>query len=111
MITTAPGPVASGEHGGGPPPSTLPGLLLAHARARPAAVALRKKDLGRWREYSWEEYGTRSARTPAPARASAVPGPMAATRAPASALVSEPTSPRAAKKRRTALADVKTTQS
>jgi len=63
VITTAPGPVASGEQGDDPAPSTLPGLLLAHVRARPAAVALRKKNLGRWREYSWEEYGTRSART------------------------------------------------
>ena len=63
MITTAPGPLASGEQGDDPAPSTLPGLLLAHVRARPAAVALRKKNLGRWREYSWEEYGTRSART------------------------------------------------
>ena len=63
MITTAPGePLAAGAEGDGPAPATLPGLLLAHAEARPAAVALRKKDLGRWREYRWEEYARRSAR-------------------------------------------------
>jgi long-chain acyl-CoA synthetase len=41
---------------------SLPGLLLERSRARPTAVALRHKDLGRWREYSWAEYADRVAR-------------------------------------------------
>ena len=42
--------------------TSLPGLLVQRAEERPTAVALRKKDLGRWREYTWEEYRTRAAR-------------------------------------------------
>jgi long-chain acyl-CoA synthetase len=42
--------------------SNLPGLLLAHAVTSPTRTALRKKDLGRWRQYSWEEYARRTAR-------------------------------------------------
>ena len=43
-------------------PRSLPGLLLQRAAERPDAVALRDKELGRWREYTWEEYATRAAR-------------------------------------------------
>ncbi|HVF73422.1 MAG TPA: AMP-binding protein [Acidimicrobiales bacterium] len=42
--------------------TSLPGLLVQRAGERPTAVALRKKDLGRWREYTWDEYLTRAAR-------------------------------------------------
>ncbi|MBW3668811.1 MAG: long-chain fatty acid--CoA ligase, partial [Actinobacteria bacterium] len=41
---------------------SLPGLLVQRADEHPTRVALRKKDLGRWREYTWEEYRTRAAR-------------------------------------------------
>jgi long-chain acyl-CoA synthetase len=44
------------------PATSLPGLLVQRADERPTAVALRKKDLGRWREYTWDEYRTRAAR-------------------------------------------------
>jgi long-chain acyl-CoA synthetase len=43
-------------------PRSVPGLLVRNALARPGAVAMRKKHLGRWREYTWEEYLTRTAR-------------------------------------------------
>jgi long-chain acyl-CoA synthetase len=36
-------------------------MLLRHAAQRPSAVALRDKHLGRWREWTWEEYARRSA--------------------------------------------------
>jgi len=35
---------------------TLPGRLLARARAHPGDVALRVKDLGLWREHTWQDY-------------------------------------------------------
>jgi long-chain acyl-CoA synthetase len=35
---------------------TLPRLLLEHARTRPDAVALRKKDRGIWRQVTWRGY-------------------------------------------------------
>ncbi len=35
---------------------TLPGLMLRNARTRPAKPALREKDLGIWRTYSWADY-------------------------------------------------------
>lgn len=41
---------------------TLPGLLLGRAVRTPQHVALRKKDLGRWKEYTWADYATRAAR-------------------------------------------------
>ena len=41
---------------------SLPGLLLAQAAARPTAVALRKKHLGRWKQYTWDDYARRAAR-------------------------------------------------
>ena len=34
---------------------TFPKLLLAHAHARPAHVAMREKDLGIWQAWSWRE--------------------------------------------------------
>ena len=37
-------------------PLTLPGRLNAHANATPDVVALREKDLGVWREYTWRDY-------------------------------------------------------
>ncbi len=42
--------------------STLPDLLLGHARGRPEAPALREKKRGRWHEYSWSDYAQRVAR-------------------------------------------------
>jgi long-chain acyl-CoA synthetase len=41
---------------------SLPAIVLERAAATPAAVAMRKKDLGRWKEYTWADYGERSAR-------------------------------------------------
>jgi long-chain acyl-CoA synthetase len=42
--------------------SSLPDLLLAHARERPDAPALREKRRGRWHELTWGEYAERVAR-------------------------------------------------
>ena len=42
--------------------TSLPALLVQRATERPTATALRKKDLGRWREYTWDEYLSRAAR-------------------------------------------------
>src|SRR4051794_28089776 len=42
--------------------ATLPALLLQRAASRPTAVAMRKKDLGRWKQYTWAEYAERAAR-------------------------------------------------
>jgi long-chain acyl-CoA synthetase len=42
--------------------TTLPDLLLTHARERPNAPAIREKRRGRWHEYSWGEYADRVAR-------------------------------------------------
>ena len=39
---------------------TLPALLLRQADERPNAVALRKKDLGRWKQYRWADYAHRT---------------------------------------------------
>jgi len=36
--------------------STLPGLLLRNATDRPNDVALREKDLGIWKEFTWSQY-------------------------------------------------------
>jgi long-chain acyl-CoA synthetase len=41
---------------------SLPALLLQHAQQRPGAVALREKHLGRWREWTGEQYAARAAR-------------------------------------------------
>jgi long-chain acyl-CoA synthetase len=43
--------------------SSLPALLLGHARERPDAPAMREKRRGRWHELSWSEYAQRVART------------------------------------------------
>jgi long-chain acyl-CoA synthetase len=50
-------------------PATLPACLLRHSRERPRDVALRKKDLGRWHEWTWAEYEERVARVAAGLRA------------------------------------------
>ncbi|HEX5620409.1 MAG TPA: AMP-binding protein, partial [Solirubrobacteraceae bacterium] len=42
--------------------SSLPAILLEHARARPDAVALRVKRRGRWEEITWAGYADRVAR-------------------------------------------------
>jgi long-chain acyl-CoA synthetase len=42
--------------------STLPDLLLTHARERPDAPAIREKRRGRWQELTWREYADRVAR-------------------------------------------------
>ena len=41
---------------------TLPGQLLRLAASRPNDVAMRKKVLGRWKEYTWGQYADRAAR-------------------------------------------------
>jgi len=41
--------------------SSLPAMLIERARERPGAVALRHKQLGRWREWTWAEYERRTA--------------------------------------------------
>ena len=38
------------------PSHTLPGLLMHQARTRPDGPAIREKDLGIWRTYSWRDY-------------------------------------------------------
>ena len=35
---------------------TLPGLMLRNAQIRPTKPAMREKDLGIWRTYSWADY-------------------------------------------------------
>ncbi len=42
--------------------SSLPALLLAHARERPDAPAMREKRRGRWHEITWGGYAERVAR-------------------------------------------------
>ena len=41
--------------------STLPALLLQRAQATPHRVAMRKKDLGIWKQYTWADYAERAA--------------------------------------------------
>jgi long-chain acyl-CoA synthetase len=55
MTTVVDHPVASG----GTALETLPAILLRRAAATPDRVAVRKKDLGRWKTYTWGEYGAR----------------------------------------------------
>jgi long-chain acyl-CoA synthetase len=45
--------------------STLPDLLLNHARERPSAPAIREKRRGRWHELTWSQYADRVKRTAA----------------------------------------------
>jgi len=40
-------------------PATLPAWLLLQSALRPRAVAMRVKELGRWREISWQEHAAR----------------------------------------------------
>ncbi|MCC5950696.1 MAG: AMP-binding protein [Acidimicrobiia bacterium] len=40
---------------------SLPAVLVHRARTSPTTVALRKKQYGRWKEYDWATYATRSA--------------------------------------------------
>ncbi len=42
--------------------TTLPAMLLAHARERPDAPALREKRRGRWHELTWSDYAGSVAR-------------------------------------------------
>jgi long-chain acyl-CoA synthetase len=44
---------------------TLPAVLVRRARETPGALALRKKELGRWKPYSWSRYAERTARVAA----------------------------------------------
>jgi len=41
---------------------SLPALLLGRAAQRPTGVALRRKHLGYWKEYTWADYAARAAR-------------------------------------------------
>ena len=41
--------------------STLPALLLQRAEATPTRVALRKRHLGIWKQYTWADYAGRAA--------------------------------------------------
>jgi long-chain acyl-CoA synthetase len=41
--------------------SSLPALLLQRADATPTRVAMRKKDLGIWKQYTWADYAARAA--------------------------------------------------
>ena len=41
--------------------STLPALLLQRAQSTPHRVAMRKKDLGIWKQYTWADYAARAA--------------------------------------------------
>ena len=43
-------------------PTTLPGLLVRNALEKPDAVALRKKHLGVWKQYSWGDFLDRAVR-------------------------------------------------
>jgi len=49
---------------GAPPHSalTLPERVRRHARLRPGEIALRHKDLGLWRQYTWRDYAEQTAR-------------------------------------------------
>jgi long-chain acyl-CoA synthetase len=58
VTAVAPVHPGSGSHA---PPSTLPGWLLQHASDRPRDVAVRVKELGRWREITWAAYAERVA--------------------------------------------------
>ena len=56
MTATAPPPPAAVG------PTSLPGLLVRHARERPSEVALREKRRGVWHETTWEGYADRARR-------------------------------------------------
>ena len=40
--------------------TTLPAVLVRRARQTPDALALRKKELGRWKPYTWSDYARRT---------------------------------------------------
>src|SRR5699024_10280380 len=40
--------------------ATLPAKLLSWARTNPDHVAMRKRDLGRWKSYTWSDYADRA---------------------------------------------------
>jgi len=43
--------------------TSLPGALVYRALTTPDAIALRKKQLGKWKQYDWATYATRTAAT------------------------------------------------
>src|SRR5699024_9309509 len=43
------------------PGPSLPAKLLSWARHSPDHVAMRKRDLGRWKSYTWSDYADRVA--------------------------------------------------
>jgi long-chain acyl-CoA synthetase len=58
--TTTP-TIDAGRHPADLGGSTLPALLLHRAKATPRRVAMRKKDLGIWKQYTWADYAERAA--------------------------------------------------
>jgi long-chain acyl-CoA synthetase len=56
-VDTAPSPSSGSVPAGG----TLPSILLKRAADTPDRTAMRKKHLGRWRSYAWDEYAERAA--------------------------------------------------
>jgi long-chain acyl-CoA synthetase len=62
--------------------TSLPAALVHRARTTPTGLALRKKELGRWREYDWATYAQRTATTMAGLRSLGVgPGDKVAIHA------------------------------
>ncbi len=60
MVNVHAGPVAAGTPSrAADAPRTLPALLFQQARRRPAATAIRRKDLGIWHRVSWGQYAER----------------------------------------------------
>jgi long-chain acyl-CoA synthetase len=59
MTTTMPGAVARGI--ADLPGSTLPAIMLHRAAETPRRVAMRKKHLGVWKQYTWADYAERAA--------------------------------------------------
>jgi long-chain acyl-CoA synthetase len=49
--------------------ATLPAMLLERGRRTPGAVAMRRKELGRWKPYTWTDYVDHVARVAAGLRA------------------------------------------
>jgi hypothetical protein len=62
--------------------TSLPEIIVYRARTTPTAIALRKKHLGRWKEYDWATYARRTAATMAGLRSLGVePGDKVAIHA------------------------------
>jgi long-chain acyl-CoA synthetase len=57
-VTVSPDSVRGAAEGAG---STLAALLLRRAEDTPSRVAMRKKHLGVWKEYTWADYAERAA--------------------------------------------------